>query len=151
MTVIPSPDGKTFAVLKGASSCDSVSQTLTFVDAHTLETKGETFDIDLDALVPGNVAQPASLVNLLPMAWLDNDDFMIGLGAFMSDMTQGWVYASEEEPEWREDMKFDCLYPATSSSYVNDKGQSIEVGGGGWFNVGPETSGPDSQTFGCSE
>lgn len=151
VTVIPSPDGKTFAILKGASTCERVLQTLTFVDAHSLETKGETFDIDLDALVPGNVAQPALLVNLLPMAWLDDDNFMIGFGSFMSDMTKGWVYAAEEEPVWRENMKFDCLFPATSSSYVNENGQSIEVGSGGWFDVGPENSGPDSQTFGCSE
>jgi len=151
VVVFPSPNGKRFAVLKGESSCESVSQTISFLDAHTLEPEGDTFDVDLDALVPGNVAQPALLVNLLPMAWLDDENFMIGFGAFQSDMTKGWVYSPEEEPSWRDDMKFDCLYPATSSSYVNAQGQSVDIGYGGGFEIGPETSGADNQAFGCSQ
>ena len=151
VVVFPSPDGKRFAVLKGESSCESVSQTISFLDAHTLEHEGETIEVDLNALVPTGVAQPAMLVNLLPMAWLDDESFMIGFGAFQSDMTKGWVYTVNGETSWREDMKFDCLYPATSSSYVNAQGQSIEIGHGGWLDIGPASSDADGQTFGCSE
>ena len=145
------PDGKRFAVIKGVNTCEGPSQTVTFLDAATLQPQGESVDVDLIALVPESAGDPQYTLSFLPKAWLDNDSFMIGFGAFQNDGTQGWVYSPNTEPQWREGVAFDCLYPSTTSSYVDASGRVVYVTDWGTFHHGPEDDDFEETSYGCSE
>ena len=151
LEVIPSPDGKRLAVIKGVNTCEGPSQTVTFLDATTLQPQGESIEVDLIALVPESAGDPQYTLSFLPKAWLDNDNFMIGFGAFQNDGTQGWVYSPNTEPQWHEGVAFDCLYPSTTSSYVDASGRVVYVTDWGTFHHGPEDDDFEETSYGCSE
>ena len=151
LTVIPSPDGKRLVVLRGDSTCAGSTQTLTFLDAGSLEQEGESLEVDLLALAPQSVSDPHYVLNFLPKAWLDDDRFMIGTGSFQSEGVQGWVFSPHTEPLWHDGLDFDCLYPSTTSSYVNEEGLTIYVSESGSVHNGVQDPNFQETTFGCPE
>ena len=151
LEVIPNPDGTRLVVLRGTNSCSGSSLSLTFLDADTLQPLDEAVEVDLATLVPESVGNPQYTLSFLPKAWLDNDNFMIGFNAFYGEGMPGWVYSPQTAPQWRDGVDFDCLYPSTTSSYVNDAGLTVYVEAGGLIHHGVQDDDYEETAFGCSE
>jgi hypothetical protein len=143
---IPNPEGTLLAAIESETTCSARIQTLTFLDAQTLEAVQAPI-----ALEDGAGTGFGAIGSWSPqeMAWMEDGTFAVSSWAESAgpDLLNAQVYTVGQSSMDTAVLNFGCFFPPTASHYHSIAGESvqiIEATGEFMFSVDPIAS-----EFGC--
>lgn len=131
----PSPDAETIALVETNTSCQDKTVSISFLSAQTLEQIGDSF---VDNTTVNGQLVPTDY------AWLENGRFAKVSASFQGPV--GFTYAPNTMPEPLEGLAYDCFFPASNSSDINENGVYVSISEGEIQLSAPD---PLANTFGC--
>ena len=125
--IIPSPDGTMLARVNAQTSCSNRSQTVTFLDAQSLDVISGPHSAG-----PGTsttMPDGKTFWNTVDVAWTEEGEFVFGQWgtSLVADQMQAKVFIPGEGGPETAFMNFSCFYPPTASSYKKESGQEVSI------------------------
>ncbi|MDP6942740.1 MAG: hypothetical protein QF464_01210 [Myxococcota bacterium] len=157
LRVVPSPDGGLLAMYESEITCAERVQTVTFLDAASLDVVGGPFDVPAPA--PDTFGGVVSW-KPVDMGWTTAGAFATGFWGHGPDFSHYWVtlFRPDEAPLADQVLGMDCLHPATTSSGNDAEGLTVHIdettGAIGFQGPTPGPGGglaPSGAAFGCAE
>ena len=157
LRVIPSPDGMLLAKYESEASCSDRVQTLTFLDADSLQVVEGPFDVP--APEP-EIVDGAPVWQPVEMGWTESGAFATGFWGHGPDFDHLWTthFRPGQAPLLDQVTAMGCLHPATTSSGSNADGLMVhfddQTGATLFQGPTPDPTGalvPAGSPFGCTE
>ena len=151
LRVIPSPDGSVLARFEAQTSCETRSQSVSFLDAHSLEVIGGPFTIPELPQLAANLI--GSGWPTLDIGWTSTGQFAAaywGSGATFASLI-GTLFKAGQAPQKNVTMGTTCFYPPTSSSEVRADGTAVSIDNdSGAIQLTTSVHGGAQGVFGCN-
>jgi len=127
LRVIPNPDGTMLARIKAETTCTKRTQTVTFLDAQSLEVIAGPFSAG-----PGSSTTAPNgnkFWNTTDVAWTEDGEFAFGQWgiSLVPNKIEAQVFNPSESEGETTFMDYSCFYPPTASAYVNDSGEEVFI------------------------
>ena len=149
LRVIPSPDGSVLAKFTSNTTCTSQVESVTFLDAATLEVFEGPIAIPNP---PSNMGGPSFMWSPREAAWTEDNTFIIaswGNGAPVDSM-YATVITLDGNVQSDVLMSNNCFWPSTTSSDSGPSGTYINLEDSGQYTLEAPMPGDTILTFGCN-
>jgi hypothetical protein len=149
LRVIPSPDGSVLAKFTSNTTCTSQVESVTFLDAATLEVFEGPIAIPS---APPNMGFPSFMWSPREAAWTENNTFIIGSWGNGAPVDSMYATVITLDGDVQSDvlMSNNCFWPATTSSDSGPSGTYINLDDNGGYALEPPMAEQSWLTFGCN-
>ena len=144
---IPNPEGTLLAAIESETTCSARVQTLTFLDAQTLEAVQSPISLEDGA---GSGFAPMGSWSPQEMAWMEDGTFAVSSWADSAgpDLLNAQIYTVGQTTMDSGVLNFGCFFPPTASHDQSTSGESVTIDEEtGEVSISNDSSGSG---FGCS-
>jgi len=144
---IPNPEGTLLAAIESETTCSARVQTLTFLDAQTLEAIQAPIPLEDGA---GSGFAPLGSWSPQEMAWMEDGTFAVSSWADSAgpDLLNAQIYTVGQTTMDTGVLNFGCFFPPTASNDQSTSGESVTIDEEtGEVSISNDSSGSG---FGCS-